>query len=70
MRLHYVEVAEPDMHDPSSDFRRLQQALSEQWGLAETTADLVTLAHLQKDAARREDGKSPRRCARIATSWL
>ncbi len=48
VRLHYVEVAEPDMHDPSSDFRRLQQALSEQWGLAETNADLDTLAHLQK----------------------
>jgi uncharacterized 2Fe-2S/4Fe-4S cluster protein (DUF4445 family) len=48
VRLHYVEVAEPDMHDPSSDFRRLQQALSEQWGLAETNADLVTLAGLQK----------------------
>ena len=48
MRLHYVEVAEPDMHDPSSDFRRLQQALREQWGLAETNADLATLAGLQK----------------------
>ncbi len=48
VRLHYVEVAEPDMHDPSSDFRRLQQALSQQWGLAETNADLVTLAGLQK----------------------
>jgi uncharacterized 2Fe-2S/4Fe-4S cluster protein (DUF4445 family) len=48
VRLHYVEVAEPDMHDPSSDFRRLQQALHEQWGLAETHADLATLAGLQK----------------------
>ncbi len=48
VRLHYVEVGEPDMHDPSSDFRRLQQALSEQWGLAETNADLATLASLQK----------------------
>ena len=48
VRLYYVEVAEPDMHDPSSDLRRLQQALSEQWGLAETNADLATLAGLQK----------------------
>src|SRR5690242_6940972 len=48
VRLHYVEVAEPDMHEPSSDFRRLQQALREQWGLAETTADLAVLASLQK----------------------
>jgi uncharacterized 2Fe-2S/4Fe-4S cluster protein (DUF4445 family) len=48
VRLYYVEVAEPDMHEPASDFRRLQQALCEQWGLAETSADLATLAGLQK----------------------
>ncbi len=47
VRLCYVEVAEPDMHEPTSDLRRLQQALREQWGLAETTADLATLATLQ-----------------------
>ena len=28
VRLHYVEVREPDMHEPSSDFRRLQEALA------------------------------------------
>ena len=48
VRLYYVEVAEPDMHEPSSDLRRLQQALHEQWGIAETHADLATLARLQK----------------------
>ena len=48
VRLYYVEVAEPDMHEPSSDLRRLQQALREQWGLEEVTADLATLAGLQK----------------------
>jgi uncharacterized 2Fe-2S/4Fe-4S cluster protein (DUF4445 family) len=48
VRLCYVEVAEPDMHEPASDFRRLQQALAEQWGLAETNADLAALATLQK----------------------
>jgi uncharacterized 2Fe-2S/4Fe-4S cluster protein (DUF4445 family) len=47
-RLYYVEVAEPDMHEPASDLRRLQQALHEQWGIAETHADLATLAGLQK----------------------
>jgi uncharacterized 2Fe-2S/4Fe-4S cluster protein (DUF4445 family) len=36
------------MHDPSSDFRRLQQALGEQWGVAGAEADLATLAALQK----------------------
>ena len=53
VRLHYVEVAEPDMHDPSSDLRRLQQALSQQWGLAETRAGLAVLARPAEDAARR-----------------
>jgi uncharacterized 2Fe-2S/4Fe-4S cluster protein (DUF4445 family) len=48
VRLCYVEVAEPDMHEPSSDLRRLQQGLREQWGLAETNADLATLAGLQR----------------------
>ncbi len=48
VRLHYVEVREPDMLDPTSDFRRLQLALSEQWGLAETSASLFVLADLQR----------------------
>ena len=48
VRLHYVEVREPDMQEPSSDFRRLQQALAAQWGVADAEADLATLAGLQK----------------------
>ena len=48
VRLHYVEVSEPDMYEPSSDFRRLQQALAGQWGLTDVAADLATLASLQK----------------------
>jgi uncharacterized 2Fe-2S/4Fe-4S cluster protein (DUF4445 family) len=48
VRLYYVEVREPDMQEPASDLRRLQQALLEQWGLSKTTADLATLAGLQK----------------------
>jgi uncharacterized 2Fe-2S/4Fe-4S cluster protein (DUF4445 family) len=48
VRLHYVEVGEPDMHEPTSDLRRLQQALREQWGLGDTNADLAVLAGLQK----------------------
>ena len=31
-RLYYVEVAEPDMHEPSGDLERLERALSDQWG--------------------------------------
>ena len=48
VRLHYVEVAEPNLHEPSSDFRRLEKALEEQWGIAHATADLPTLKNLQK----------------------
>jgi uncharacterized 2Fe-2S/4Fe-4S cluster protein (DUF4445 family) len=48
VRLYYVEVAEPDMHEPASDLRRLGQALHEQWDVDETHADLATLAGLQK----------------------
>ncbi len=48
VRLYYVEVREPDMHDPSSDLRRLQSALKGQWSLGETSADLAVLRGLQK----------------------
>src|SRR5215469_8158974 len=30
-RLHYVEVREPDMHDPSGDLQRLEEALQREW---------------------------------------
>ena len=46
--LHYVEVREPDMHDPSSDFRRLQEALEQQWNLKGVTAPIQSLRLLQK----------------------
>jgi uncharacterized 2Fe-2S/4Fe-4S cluster protein (DUF4445 family) len=48
VRLYYVEVREPDMHDPSSDLRRLQSALAGQWGLGEASADLGVLRGLQR----------------------
>ena len=47
VRLHYVEVREPDMAEPSSDFRRLEEALSEQWGLAGLRIDPAVLRGLQ-----------------------
>ncbi|MFT3972588.1 MAG: ASKHA domain-containing protein [Amaricoccus sp.] len=46
-RLYYVEVAEPDMQDPSGDLQRLQRALAAQWGIASATADLDTVQRLQ-----------------------
>jgi uncharacterized 2Fe-2S/4Fe-4S cluster protein (DUF4445 family) len=48
VRLHYVEVIEPNMHDPSGDLRRLMQALEAQWGLTGLDCDLRVIQHLQK----------------------
>ena len=56
VHLHYVEVAEPDMHDPASDFRRLQAALHDQWQVDDARADLFVLRTLQK-ALRAGDWK-------------
>ena len=47
VRLHYVQVREPDMDDPSSDLRRLQAALAEQWGLRNAQAGTAVLRTLQ-----------------------
>ena len=46
-KLFYVEVVEPDMHEPSGDLERLQQALLEQWQVEEVTADLHILQIMQ-----------------------
>ncbi len=47
IRLHYVEVQEPDMHDPSGDLRRMQQALENEWGLVGLGCDIRVLQQLQ-----------------------
>ncbi|PRY26819.1 uncharacterized 2Fe-2S/4Fe-4S cluster protein (DUF4445 family) [Aliiruegeria haliotis] len=46
-RLYLVEVAEPDMHDPSGDLQRLQDALRESWGIETVDVPLPVLARLQ-----------------------
>ncbi len=46
-RLYFVEVAEPDMLEPSGDLERLERALTEQWGLTGVKGDLRTLQMLQ-----------------------
>lgn len=60
LKLHYIEVREPDMHDPSGDFRRLCESLREQWpgwGISQdVTCDLPVLVGLQK-ALRKGDWK-------------
>src|SRR5690606_22455378 len=41
--LHFVEVQEPDMHDPRGDLERLLEALRTQWELEGLSADLHVL---------------------------
>ena len=45
--LHYVQVKEPDMHDPSGDLRRLYDALEAEWNLTDLACDLSVLQTLQ-----------------------
>lgn len=52
--LHHVAVAPPDMHDPRSDARRLEEALAAEWGLDGLRIPLPVLATLQ--AALRKGG--------------
>ncbi len=47
VRLHYVEVPEPDMHDPTGDLQRTQDALEFDWGLSDVSFDFHLLASLQ-----------------------
>ncbi len=46
-RLYYVEVEPPDMHRARGDLERLAEALQRQWGSADLTIDLKTLAAIQ-----------------------
>ncbi len=54
VKLHYVEVVEPNMHDPSGDLRRLEQALETQWGIIGLSCDLRVVQQIQ--TALREGG--------------
>jgi uncharacterized 2Fe-2S/4Fe-4S cluster protein (DUF4445 family) len=46
-RLYFVEVAQPDMHEPTGDFERLARALAAQWDITGVTAAPDLLARLQ-----------------------
>ncbi len=48
VRLYYVEVQEPDMHDPTGDLQRLKAALEFEWRLTELEADLRLLQDIQR----------------------
>ncbi len=47
VKLHYVEVPEPNMHEPTGDLQRLKDALEFEWGLTDLTCDFHLLAYLQ-----------------------
>jgi len=47
VHLHYVEVQQPDMHDPSGDLQRLMKALEAEWNLTGLECDLRVLQNLQ-----------------------
>jgi len=57
VRLHHVEVAEPELHAPAGDLQRLQNALRAQWHLDGLTCDLRSLQGLQR-ALRDGDWKA------------
>jgi uncharacterized 2Fe-2S/4Fe-4S cluster protein (DUF4445 family) len=46
-RSYYVEVQEPDMHEPTGDFERLGRALAAQWQIEGIAADLTVMRRLQ-----------------------
>lgn len=46
-RLYYVEVAQPDMHEPSGDLERLAEALAAQWQIDGIEAGPAVLRKLQ-----------------------
>ncbi|MEK9942682.1 MAG: ASKHA domain-containing protein, partial [Gammaproteobacteria bacterium] len=47
VRLHVVEVSEPNMHEPVSDLRRLIEELEFEWGLTDLSCDPHVLKNLQ-----------------------
>ncbi|MEP2782140.1 MAG: ASKHA domain-containing protein [Pseudoruegeria sp.] len=47
VHLRYVDVAEPDMHDPSGDLERLRDALRAQWNVDDFKIALPVLSKMQ-----------------------
>jgi len=47
VRLYYVEVQPPDMHDPGGDLRRVEEALEFEWRLQDLRCDLRVVQGLQ-----------------------
>ena len=47
-KLYYIEVAQPDMQEPSGDLERLSNALREQWKIDNIECEISILQKLQK----------------------
>jgi uncharacterized 2Fe-2S/4Fe-4S cluster protein (DUF4445 family) len=47
IRLHYVEVAKPELASPTGELGRLQEALEKEWQLTDLRADLSVVQALQ-----------------------
>ncbi|MEE8504812.1 MAG: ASKHA domain-containing protein [Kiloniellales bacterium] len=45
---YYIEIAKPNLHQPSGDFQRLNMALKKDWGLTLHDTDLHVLRSLQQ----------------------
>ncbi|MDX1605107.1 MAG: ASKHA domain-containing protein [Candidatus Competibacterales bacterium] len=48
VRLYFIEVQQPNMYDPSSDLRRLEEALEFEWRLTGLFADIRVIQELQQ----------------------
>lgn len=48
VRLHYIEVQEPDMHSPTGDLQRIKQALEHEWQLTDLQCETSIISSLQK----------------------
>ncbi|HYO43608.1 MAG TPA: ASKHA domain-containing protein [Candidatus Limnocylindrales bacterium] len=48
VKLHYVEVPQPDLASPTGDVARLLEALASEWGLRDLSVDLEVVRGLQK----------------------
>jgi uncharacterized 2Fe-2S/4Fe-4S cluster protein (DUF4445 family) len=47
-RLYFIEVDQPDMHEPTGDFERVARALATQWDVGEVTMAFSVLGRLQQ----------------------
>ena len=65
-RALFIEVAEPDMHEPTGDFERVKRALADQWGVGEVTADLSILRRLPNACPQATAIGRPRKSQRPA----